>query len=219
MKHLLNQANLSKLSPAFTASEPPSESWRIRSFLTDTMNKFNTFYKSLDLEPVARICRTEGRLVRYDRGDTLVAEGQLCRVAAFIETGYFKYSVTNYRGAEAVIGFALPGEFAVDFQNGILGTPSEVSIVAGTACTVYQIPIERFRSVFADNSSMMADTLHALFRTIYTRYVDLYRLSPAERYRRLLTANQQIFEHVPLQELASYLGITPQYLSRLRRQK
>ncbi len=56
-----------------------------------------------------------------------------------------------------------------------------------------------------------------LFNEIYVRYLELYRKTPTERYIDLINQYPQIFDIVSLRDIASYLLITPVYLSRIRK--
>ncbi|MCC8037691.1 MAG: hypothetical protein LIP02_06105 [Bacteroidales bacterium] len=56
-----------------------------------------------------------------------------------------------------------------------------------------------------------------LFNDAYTRLLDLYALSTAERYRKLIAKWPALLQHVSLKQLASYLRITPTHLSRIRK--
>ncbi len=57
----------------------------------------------------------------------------------------------------------------------------------------------------------------ALFREIYHRHLEIYRKSPTERYLELLSHHPAIFNIVTMREVASYLLVTPVYLSRIRK--
>lgn len=56
-----------------------------------------------------------------------------------------------------------------------------------------------------------------IFSEIYSRYIELYRKTPAERYLALITMYPQILNIVSLRDIASYLLVTPVYLSRIRK--
>lgn len=64
---------------------------------------------------------------------------------------------------------------------------------------------------------VIAESSMALFDTTYDRYIDLYIKSAKERYDELVKRNEDIFSIFPLKDIASFLNITPTYLSRLRK--
>ena len=61
------------------------------------------------------------------------------------------------------------------------------------------------------------DATREIFATLYDRYVDLYTKSPQQRYNELIGRDPKLFARFPLMDIASFLGITPTHLSRLRR--
>lgn len=65
--------------------------------------------------------------------------------------------------------------------------------------------------------NFLKDATSAIFSELYKRYVNILKKTPTERYIELLNDHPQLFDIVPLQEIASYLLITPVYLSRIRK--
>ncbi len=182
------------------------------------MPRFNTLYDSLNLDALRQLCVREGVSARYGRGDKFLSEGECCRRLGLIESGYFKYVVETTDGKEAISGFVFGGEFVADFSNSILDLPTQVSVVAGERCVVKEVEIDSVKELCAvNNAELERAIMHAIFRTIYTRFLDLYRMSPKERYEKLTKAHPKLLQDVPLREVASYLQISPIHLSRIRR--
>ena len=185
---------------------------------TAKMNKFNKYKYLVDLTPLSDYCRKHGRLCRYAKGEAFVQEGNVGKYFGSVETGYFKYTTITTEGNEAVVGFAFEDECVCDFNNSYRRIPSEVSIVAGCETTVWQV---NFKEISNYIDTIMVD-LHdnisdALFRDIYHRHLGIYRKSPTERYLELLSHHPDIFDIVTMREVASYLLVTPVYLSRIRK--
>ena len=100
----------------------------------------NTYINGLDLSALKEYCVNHGRLTQYAKGDYFVKEGEESRYIAYVECGYFNYKVHNFsEGKDYITGFAFEGEFVGDYPNCLLGKTSEVAIVAGTSCKVYQL--------------------------------------------------------------------------------
>ena len=182
------------------------------------MNKFNKYKYLVDLTPLSDYCRKYGRLCRYAKGAAFVQEGSIGKYFGSVETGYFKYTTITTEGNEAVVGFAYEDECVCDFNNSYRRIPSEVSIIAGCETTVWQV---NFKEISNYIDTIMVD-LHdnisdALFRDIYHRHLGIYRKSPTERYLELLSNHPDIFDIVTMREIASYLLVTPIYLSRIRK--
>ena len=69
-----------------------------------------------------------------------------------------------------------------------------------------------------DKTHVGMQLIMGLFDMVYTRYLDLYRYTPRERYLKLLDRCPQIVHMVSLQDIASFLNITPTYLSTIRKE-
>ena len=179
------------------------------------MNKYKTL---VDLKPLSDFCRQYGRLCRYAKGEVFVQEGSIGKYFGFVETGYFKYTTITTEGNEAVVGFAFEGEGICDFNNSFQGIPSEVSIVAGSNSVISQLNFIEAKNIVETHLNGLQISIRGeLFREIYHRHLDLYRKSPTERYVELINRHPDIFNIVTMREIASYLLITPVYLSRIRK--
>lgn len=117
-------------------------------------------------------------------------------------------------------GETLEGEFVADYPNCLSGKISEVSIVAGTSCKVFQIQGKDLCSLL--ESANMRDLKQAisdhLFAQVYTQYLDSYRMTTRERYKRLLSRCPEIIQCISLKDIASYLKVTPTTISNIRRE-
>ncbi len=182
------------------------------------MTTFNLYDRECDLSAIKKFCRENGRAVHYSKDDVLVQQGCIAKYLGVVESGYFKYTTLTSSGNEVVVGFAFEGEIVADYYNSFNGLPSEITIKAGNEASVFQIRTEEarniFNSFFEGNLSALNGTL---FSEIYSRYLELYRKKPKERYIDLITMYPQILDVVSLRDIASYLLVTPVYLSRIRK--
>lgn len=182
------------------------------------MPQFNIYDQKIDFSAIKNFCRENGHIVHYPKDDVFVQQGCVAKYLGVVESGYFKYTTLTSGAEEAVVGFALEGEIVADYYNSFNGFPSEVTIKAGIDTSVYQIRTQEARKVFYasfdDNLSALNGTL---FREIYSRYLELYRKTPTERYLDMIKLYPQIFDIVSLRDIASYLLVTPVYLSRIRK--
>ncbi|HUN20629.1 MAG: Crp/Fnr family transcriptional regulator [Muribaculaceae bacterium] len=182
------------------------------------MAQFNKYDSLIDLSAIKDYCRENGRLCRYAKEETFVQQGTVGKYLGVVESGYFKYTTITSSGNDAVVGFAFEGTIVADYYNSFNGLPSETTIKAGIDCSVSQIRIAEarniFNSVFDGNLSKINGVL---FSEIYSRYLELYRKTPTERYLDMISLYPQILDIVSLKDIASYLLITPIYLSRIRK--
>ncbi len=182
------------------------------------MERFNSYLDLIDMTHVHAFCMEHGSLTVYQRGEKFVQEGEVGKHFGYVASGYFKYATLRSSGEEAVCGFAFAGEYVTDFYNSCSGAPSEVSIIAGRTSEVYRVPISAFKKLISCKEAMLEQAmLGALYRTIYKRYVQIYRYSTEERYNLLLAEHPEIFDIVSLKDIASILMVSPVHLSRMRR--
>lgn len=182
------------------------------------MSGFNSYDTKIDLSVIKDYCRENGRLCQYAKNEIFVQQESVGRYLGVVESGYFKYTTLTSSGDEAVVGFAFKGEIVADYYNSFNRLPSEITIKAGADATVSQIrtveAIKIFTASFDGNLSTVNGTL---FSEIYSRYLELHRKTPTERYLDFINLYPQVLDTVPLRDIASYLLVTPVYLSRIRK--
>lgn len=182
------------------------------------MATFNLYDRDCDLSAIKKFCRENGRTAHYSKDDVFVQQGGVGKYLGVVESGYFKYTTLTSSGNEAVVGFAFEGEIVADYYNSFNSLPSEVTIKAGAESSVSQIRTQEARNVFyASFDGNLSAVNGALFSEIYSRQLELYRKTPTERYLDLITLYPQILDVVSLRDIASYLLVTPVYLSRIRK--
>lgn len=182
------------------------------------MPKFNLYDQKFDFAAIKDACREKGTHTHYAKDEPFVQQGYVGKYLGVVESGYFKYVTLTSSGEEAVVGFAFEGEIVADYYNSFNDLPSEISIKAGSDAEVSQIRTaearELFYSVYHDSLSSING---ALFSEIYARYLELHRKTPTERYLDLIKLYPGLLATVSLRDIASYLLITPTYLSRIRK--
>ncbi len=183
-------------------------------------SNFNTYYDNIDSNFWRNLCIEKGVLRHYEKGELFAEQGQIAKYLGYIKSGSLKYVVYAVDGTESVVGLEFEGEFVADFPFSLYGKKSRVSIVAVTPCDIYCISAREIgRQMKSDTElyRVIAESSMALFDTTYDRYIDLYIKSAKERYGELVERHEDIFSIFPLKDIASFLNITPTYLSRLRK--
>ena len=187
---------------------------------------------SLDLQVLREFCEREGKMVEYRKGEQLEREGDPARWFGFVTEGCFKY-VTHGLSERLRVGgrstgldreqitwFSFEGEFVVDYPTFLYARPAQTTIVAMMPSRVLRVTGEQLKQYFSQSIKTMelraviAEHILSQFRS---RYLDLHCTTPRERYELLLRRCPGIVEHLDLQDLASFLCITPNYLSTIRK--
>ena len=181
----------------------------------------NTYINDLDLSALNEYCVNHGRLTQYAKGDYFIKVGEDSRFIGLVECGYFNYMVHNSsEGKDYITGFAFDGEFVGDYPNCLSSKTSEVTIVAGTSCKVLLLAGEELRKLLdSDGIRELRQAISDhLFSQVYTQYLDTYRMTTRERYKRLLLRCPEIVQSINLKDIASYLKVTPTTISNIRRE-
>ena len=174
----------------------------------------------IDLQVLREFCEREGEAVAYRKGDQLEREGDPARWFAFVESGCFKYVNHGNDDREHTTWFSFAGEFVVDYPTFLYDRPSQTTIVAMMPSHIFRVTGEHVRQFF--NQSMETMTLRAIIAEhilaqFRSRYLDLHCTTDRERYELLLRRCPGIVHHLALQDLASFLCVTPNYLSTIRK--
>ena len=153
------------------------------------------------------------------RGDFLQRAGAPVVDATYILEGVVREYYTTDDGREHVKGFVREGRFAMAYADRILGRPSAIWIQALRDTRLLWFPVAVFEELRQKNLAwevINRKLLEELYVRKEKRELEFLTLDAAERYRRLLTDQPGIEALVTQAQLASYLGITPIALSRIR---
>lgn len=92
--------------------------------------------------------------------------------------------------------------------------------MAGTPCKVFQILGKELGTLLdsANTKELKQAISDCLFSQVYTQYLDTYRMTTRERYKRLLIRCPELVQSINLKDIASYLKVTPTTISNIRRE-
>jgi CRP-like cAMP-binding protein len=156
------------------------------------------------------------KILHVKKDDYLIKESQLCQAFHFINKGYFRHYAIQDDGKEATINLFIQGEWLFEYKSFMTQQPSENIIQAATAGEVLTLHISDFHQLIK-----LSDEFFRLGRileqAIQNQDFQHNRLSPEQKYQRLLFTKPELLQHFPLKYIASYLGITPETLSRIRK--
>ncbi|EID72238.1 Crp/Fnr family transcriptional regulator [Imtechella halotolerans] len=150
-----------------------------------------------------------------------IQEGAFCRQAAFINSGTFRSYYSSPAGEEVTYCFQFQGEMVTAYSAFITGQESVESIQALTKASILTVDIESLKileSQIPNWSLYMRRMAEQQYIGLEKRIFQLQRESAAERYQSLLKNHPDYIKNIPLQYLASYLGITQRHLSRVRKE-
>lgn len=159
------------------------------------------------------------RPVTARRGELLHEAGQVCKSLYFIESGFVRVFFLQ-DGDEVTNHLNSAGGFMTAFSSFITQTRSHESIQCVTDCDLLRIEKTDFE-LLLQHSQKWAEFGRRVYENSLAckeqRTNDFITLSAEERYHKLLTQQPQTVQQVPVQYIASFIGIKPESLSRIRR--
>lgn len=155
------------------------------------------------------------------KGQFLLQSGEVCRHVAFVSSGCLRQYSIDLNGEEHVVQFAMEDWWISDMLSALTGQPATFNIDALENSELLllesklqeklcaEIPkFERFFRLLLQNSFIAKER----------RITASLSQSAEEQYLSLMNTYPQLAQRVPLHQIASYLGITPQSLSRIRKE-
>lgn len=158
--------------------------------------------------------------LKLKKDDYFLRVGKPSNQVAFIESGVLRIFYPNDKGEETTCHFALPGEFITSFSSFTAGIPSSENIQALSPTELLTIEkkdlewLYKQYPLFQDFGRKSAEGVALMMEKRLSLFLNN---TAEERYQYLLENRPVLFQSVPLQYLASYIGISPQHLSRLRK--
>ncbi|MCH2215332.1 MAG: Crp/Fnr family transcriptional regulator [Flavobacteriales bacterium] len=154
-------------------------------------------------------------------GDYFLKEGQYVKLMGFVEKGILR-EFLYVNDKEVTKWFSNSGYFAVDLSGFLFDKKSKVNYQAMTDVELLVISKEDYNKISArvprwDKLEKMF--LAKCFTVLENRVVSHLALNAEERYNQLFAFNPSLFNEVPLNQIASMLGMTAETLSRIRKKQ
>ncbi|MFA8435313.1 MAG: Crp/Fnr family transcriptional regulator [Marinifilaceae bacterium] len=156
----------------------------------------------------------------FTKNEIITQQGETENFLSFIEEGIVRFYIPGDE-KELTFNFSFEKEFTCAYDSFLTQTPSEYELQALTEVIVWQISYDDLQKVYAQTkvgNYLGRFASERLFLTKSKRELSLLKYNAKERYLRLFNEQPDILKFIPLKYVASYLGITPQGLSRIRRQ-
>lgn len=156
----------------------------------------------------------------FKRQETLSQPNATPNEIFFINKGLIRVLITDNLGTENTIHFALENQFIADYSNFIQKTPSIYSLQTLEETQVVILPRAAIEWGYKNlREGQKMGRLIAEYYFIYQddRIKNMYERTPKQRYDSITDVFPNIHNRVPQHMIASYLGITPVHLSRLKK--
>lgn len=184
--------------------------------------KLHKYFKErtdIDLDTFDEVCKYF-HLKRTKRNEFLLFEGEVCRFNVFVNSGCVRLFTINEQGQESTRYFAFEGKFGTALTSLIEQKPSIEYVQSLEKSELLVISRENFfylvNSVPQVNY-IYRDILESAYITSQKRIYGLQGETALDRLKWLLDYQPDIFVRLSNKVIASYLGVTPYTLSRLKR--
>ena len=155
------------------------------------------------------------------KGEVLVKEGEECRAFFLVEKGYLR-NWHNKGGTVINLNFTFEGRFTTNLKSFYTREPSEFTIEAGEATSVFIFDFDAISKTenLDDRIVLFIRRVIAQLLLAYEEHINFYKTyTPTERYHYIEKNNPALLQRISLSQLASYLGVTRETLSRIRAKK
>ena len=161
------------------------------------------------------------REIKLDKNKHFLQTEQICRDIAFIEKGIMRIYYITEEGKEITSCFCKENNFVTSYQSLIAKQKSAFSIQALEPTTLTVLSYEKLellfkKSIFWQQAGRLIMGTEYLRSECHNRFLD--ELSAKERYLKIMKDEKYLLQRVSLKHLASYLQITPESLSRIRKE-
>jgi CRP/FNR family transcriptional regulator, anaerobic regulatory protein len=158
-------------------------------------------------------------IIQLKKGAFLFKEGQVCQHVAFINKGLIRaYNLID--GKEFVQGFVPQGEFISEYTSFLTRAPATLNMDAMEDSELILLHYDDLQELYNTNAvyeRVGRKIAEYLFIEFNRNNIAINTLSPEQRYQLIIENEAYLLTSVPQYMIASYLGITPEHLSRIRK--
>ena len=156
----------------------------------------------------------------YPKGDLLENQGDSSMEQYFILEGILKRVVSNAQGKEMILRFAAESDFDTSYAAWRLKTPIPYSIRAVTKVRAAQLSMKQWMDFLEQHPAIKSAfefEIMKLMSEIIAHTITLHLLDAPGRVQRFMRKHPEFSGRLPKKELASYLNLSAETLSRLKR--
>ncbi|MDP3702271.1 MAG: Crp/Fnr family transcriptional regulator [Hylemonella sp.] len=158
-------------------------------------------------------------VVDCSKGDFLLHQGVHDMEQYFILDGVLKRVVANAQGKEMILRFAAEREMETSYAAWCLKTPAPYSIVCVTKARVVKLPMPEwigFLERHPEEKRLFEYCVMNLMSEIMAHTITLHLLDAPGRVHRFVRKHAELFDRIPKKELAAYMNLSAETLSRLK---
>lgn len=184
------------------------------------MVNFNEYLNEIDFSEIRKLCLEKGKPVEIKKKDYFIRQGELSKCSGFIESGIFRYTRIGSDGDEHIVGYSFQNDYVCDYTALMKKSHSSINAQAVTDCKIYSLSANDLFDYWEynkDTQRLGRLVAEELLAQMYQRLLDFYCDTPEQRYIALLQRCPNLPQYITLKEIASFLGVTPETVSHIRR--
>ncbi len=160
------------------------------------------------------------KLIRqeFPKKHLLLKVGEIENRLSFVEMGIVRFYIPNEEN-DLTFAFAFDSGFVSGYDSFLTRKPSTYHIETLTKTILWSLTFDNLQTVYADTdigNTIGRQASEELFLKKSKRELSLLNETAAQRYLNLFAEQPKLMQEIPLKYIASYIGITPQALSRIR---
>ncbi len=171
--------------------------------------------KDNDINQLIKISKEK----RIKKGDFLIQEGKFCKEISFVNSGFFHSFYLSRSQEQITYCLTFPSNFITAFSSYLSDQKTQICIQALTDANLTTILKKDLKDLIKSNPRVQRFfnliTEEYLIK-LENRFFQLQKDDAKNRYETLVKRHPELIKTMPLKLLASYLGITPRHLSRIR---
>lgn len=173
--------------------------------------------------PLSSVAHCEEKVIvrKARKGEFFLRAGEICKDTFFVNKGLLRMYSINEQGKEHILSFAPENWFLIDRSSFYFNKESDYFIDAIEDSEVLVLSQEYFEELNQKHPEIIHKQnllLNNHIRNLQKRITQLLGASAEERYLDFLKTYPNIYERAPQWMIASYLGVTPESLSRVRKE-
>ncbi len=166
---------------------------------------------------------------QYAKGDTILHQGDVCNELYFINRGLARGYIIDENGKDFTWGIFfndsrahMSNIFVVEYDSFLRQSPSSIYIEALEECEIIAVSFDDVQFLYSRLKKgerfgrLMAEEAYSY---LHNMTIDRQTKSAKQRFDKFVQETPHLLDKVPQYHIATFLGITPQHLSRLKKEK
>lgn len=184
------------------------------------MLNFNEYMNEIDFSEFKNFFLKNGKSIEIKKKDYFVRQNEPCKHVGLVQDGIFKYTRIDNAGNAHIVGYSFIEDFVCDYPSFIKHSGALTNIQAVTDCSVSMLSVKELNDYWETNMQTQRFgrlVTEEIFIEMYGRLLSFYCDTAEQRYIALLERCPNLPQYISLKDIASFLGVTPETVSNIRR--